>query len=162
MRNGLAPEWSTSAGIFELGLIETKPLPNWSPSLMRMSQASYSAPLCPASSSSSSITVALTPLGVASEYSWNGCLPTGSSLSWVGPAIGRLILANWPPFSFSHFQTFGGTYSVELMCRSPSRTNCGPQTWGIGPPLTSPLLATYLMASDTVCGAAAARSTLKV
>jgi hypothetical protein len=34
---------------------------------MRISQASYSAPLCPAASSSSSITVTFTPLGVASE-----------------------------------------------------------------------------------------------
>src|SRR3954451_10897819 len=36
----------------------------------------------------------------------------GSSCSCVGPAIGRLMLANWPPLGCSHFQTFGGTYSV--------------------------------------------------
>jgi len=47
--------------------MSTKPLPNWSPSLMRISQASYSAPACPSASSSSSITVTFTPLGVASE-----------------------------------------------------------------------------------------------
>ena len=31
MRTGVAPLWSISAGIFELGLAATKPLPNWSP-----------------------------------------------------------------------------------------------------------------------------------
>ncbi len=58
---------SMSAGIFELGFTSTKPLPNWSPSPMLMSQASYSAPAWPLARSSSSITVTLTPLGVASE-----------------------------------------------------------------------------------------------
>ncbi|MOA52101.1 hypothetical protein D3C78_1753380 [compost metagenome] len=36
---------SSRAGILELGFISTKPLENWSPSLMRISQASYSAPV---------------------------------------------------------------------------------------------------------------------
>jgi hypothetical protein len=62
-RTGCGPLWSTSAGILELGLIATKPLPNCSPWLMRTSQASYSAPVWPAASSSSSITVTLTPFG---------------------------------------------------------------------------------------------------
>ena len=43
----VGPLRSTSAGIFEFGLISTKPLPNWSPSPMSISQASYSAPLWP-------------------------------------------------------------------------------------------------------------------
>jgi hypothetical protein len=51
----------------EFGFTATKPLPNWSPSPMRISQASYSAPLWPSASSSSSITVTFTPFGVASE-----------------------------------------------------------------------------------------------
>ena len=46
-RIGFGPLRSISAGIFEFGLIATKPLPNWSPSLMRISQASYSAPAWP-------------------------------------------------------------------------------------------------------------------
>jgi len=50
----------------EFGLTDTNPLPNWLPSI-RINQASYSAPLKPAAKSSSNITVALTPLGVASE-----------------------------------------------------------------------------------------------
>ena len=107
-RVGGSVRWSMSAGILELGLAATKPLLNWSPSVMLMSHASYSAPLCPASSSSSSITVALTPLGVAREYSCRGCLPTGSALSWVGPATGRLMLANLPPLAGSQVQTAGG------------------------------------------------------
>ena len=37
-------EWSTRAGILLLGLAETKPLENWSPVLILISQASYSAP----------------------------------------------------------------------------------------------------------------------
>ncbi len=67
MRIGVGPLRSISAGIFELGLTATKPLPNWSPSLILMSQASYSAPAWPSASNSSSITVTLTPFGVASE-----------------------------------------------------------------------------------------------
>ena len=47
--------------------MSTKPLPNWSPPPMLISQASYSAPLWPAASSSYSITVTFTPLGVARE-----------------------------------------------------------------------------------------------
>ena len=66
-RIGVGPLRSNRAGILELGFTLTKPLPNWSPSLMRISQASYSAPLWPAAKSSSSITVTLTPLGVARE-----------------------------------------------------------------------------------------------
>ena len=41
----------------------------------------------------------LTPLGVPSEYSCSGAA-YGSSLSCVAPAMGRLMLANLPPFSF--------------------------------------------------------------
>jgi hypothetical protein len=104
----LGPLRSTSTGILLFGLAATKPLPNCWPSLMRISQASYSAPLWPSASSSSSITVTLTPLGVASEYSCSGCLPTGSSLSCVGPAMGRLMLANWPPLALFQVQTLGG------------------------------------------------------
>ena len=99
---------SSRAGILELGLTSTKPLVNWSPSLILMSQASYSAPLWPKASSSSSITVTFTPLGVAMEYSCSGCWPTGRSLSCVGPAMGRLMLANLPPLAWSQVQTAGG------------------------------------------------------
>jgi hypothetical protein len=53
--------------------------------------------------------VTFTPLGVASEYNCNGCLPIGSVFSWVGPATGRLMLANWPPDGALFFQTLGGT-----------------------------------------------------
>lgn len=60
---------SSRAGIFEFGLTATKPEPNWSPSVILISQASYSAPAWPAASNSSSITVTFTPFGVASEYS---------------------------------------------------------------------------------------------
>jgi hypothetical protein len=67
MRIGLAPLRSTIAGILEFGLISTKPLENWSPSPIRISQASYSAPSWPSARSSSSSTVTFTPLGVASE-----------------------------------------------------------------------------------------------
>ena len=41
----LGPLRSTKAGIFELGLMATKPLPNCWPLLILISQASYSAPL---------------------------------------------------------------------------------------------------------------------
>jgi hypothetical protein len=58
---------SSRAGIFEFGLTATKPEPNWSPALMSIIQASYSAPAWPSASSSSSITVTLTPFGVPSE-----------------------------------------------------------------------------------------------
>ena len=54
----------------ELGAIVIKEViarANLTPSLMRISQASYSAPAWPSASSSSSITVTFTPLGVASE-----------------------------------------------------------------------------------------------
>ncbi len=76
---------------------------------MRTSQASYSAPAWPAASSSSSMIVTFWPFGVASEYSCSGCLPTGSSASWVGPATGRLMLANMPPLDAGGVQTFAGT-----------------------------------------------------
>src|SRR5882724_10834844 len=59
------------------------------------------------------MTVTFTPFGVASEYSCRGWRPIGSSLSCVGPAIGRLMLANRPPLSLFHFQTVGGVYRVE-------------------------------------------------
>ena len=65
--SGCAPLRSTIAGIFEFGLIATKPLPNCSPCPMRISHASYSAPLCPSASSSSSSTVTFTPFGVPCE-----------------------------------------------------------------------------------------------
>ena len=42
-RIGVAPLTSSSAGIFELGLMPTKPLPNWSPLPISINQASYSA-----------------------------------------------------------------------------------------------------------------------
>ena len=61
------PLWSVSTGIFEIEFAATKPLLNWPPSWMRVGHASCSAPLWPSASSSSSITVTLTPLGVASE-----------------------------------------------------------------------------------------------
>ena len=66
-RIGSGPLRSTSAGIFEFGLMATKPEPNWSPSPMRISQASYSAPVCPSARSSSSMIVTFTPFGVPSE-----------------------------------------------------------------------------------------------
>jgi hypothetical protein len=90
---------------------------------MRISQASYSAPLWPSASSSSSITVTFTPLGVASEYSCSGCRPTGRSLSCVGPAIGRLMLANRPPLPLFQVQTAGGEYAVvSVMAEAPAVT----------------------------------------
>src|SRR3974390_3896895 len=61
------------------------------------------------------MTLTFTPFGVASEYSCSGWRPTGSSFSCVGPAIGRLILANWPPLGLFHVQTLGGTYSDSLV-----------------------------------------------
>src|ERR1700761_4807847 len=42
-----------------------------------------------------------------------GCRPTGNSLSCVGPAIGRLMLAKRPPLALFQVQTLGGVYSVE-------------------------------------------------
>ena len=61
------PLVSTIAGIFELGLTSTKPLVNCSLSMIFIRCASYSAPSNPAANSSSSMTVTLTPLGVARE-----------------------------------------------------------------------------------------------
>src|SRR6202012_806029 len=89
----------------------TKPLPNWSPSAIRISHASYSAPAIPNASNSSSITVTFWPFGVASEYSCKGWRPTGSSFSWVGPEMGRFMLAKVAPLGLLHVHTFGGTYS---------------------------------------------------
>ncbi len=66
-RTGSEPLQSSKAGILELGLAPTKPLLNCSPSKMRISQASYSAPAWPSASSSSSMMVTFTPLGVPSE-----------------------------------------------------------------------------------------------
>src|SRR5205085_901168 len=66
-RTGSAPLRSTRAGIFELGLMSTKPLENWSPSPMRSGQASYSASACPLACSSSNRMPTFCPLGVASE-----------------------------------------------------------------------------------------------
>jgi hypothetical protein len=66
-RIGFAPLRSISAGILELGFTPTKPEPNCSPSLILISQASYSAPLWPSASNSSSRIVTFTPFGVASE-----------------------------------------------------------------------------------------------
>ena len=66
-RVGGSVERSSRAGILEFGLTATKPLPNWSPSVILISQASYSAPAWPSASSSSSRTVTFTPFGVASE-----------------------------------------------------------------------------------------------
>ena len=67
IRIGLSPLRSIRAGILELGLTSTKPLPNWSPLLMTTIQASYSAPVWPSSSSSSNMIVTFTPLGVPRE-----------------------------------------------------------------------------------------------
>ena len=66
-RTGSGPLRSTSAGILELGFTATKPEPNCAPSLMRISQASYSASRTPRSSSSSNMTVTFCPLGVPRE-----------------------------------------------------------------------------------------------
>src|SRR5258708_39041041 len=52
---GDGPLKSRSAGILELGLTATKPEPNWSPSVILISQAAYSAPLLLRASNSSSI-----------------------------------------------------------------------------------------------------------
>src|SRR5882724_9233727 len=66
------------------------------------------------------MTVTFTPFGVASEYSCRGWRPIGSSLSCVGPAIGRLMLANLPPLSLFQVQTFGGSYAdVSVNCLTP-------------------------------------------
>lgn len=54
---------------------------------MLVNQASYLSPI------SSSATVIFCPLGVAIEYSWIGCEPTGSSLTVRAPADGLFNLA---------------------------------------------------------------------
>jgi hypothetical protein len=53
----------------------------------------------------------LLAVGGAERIECIGCLPTGSSLSWVAPAIGRVMLAKRPPFSLFQVQTAGGAYS---------------------------------------------------
>src|SRR5262249_19259256 len=98
----------------------TKPLPNWSPSPILISQASYSAPLWPRASSSSSMIVTFTPFGVPSEYSCKGWRPTGSSFSCVEPAIGRLMFSNLPPLGLFQVHTLGGVYSgVSVIPEAP-------------------------------------------
>ena len=66
-RVGVGVLRSRRAGIFEFGFTATKPEPNCAPVLMGVIHASYSAPLWPAASSSSSMMVTFTPLGVPSE-----------------------------------------------------------------------------------------------
>ena len=66
-RTGSGPLRSTRAGIFELGLMATKPLENWSPSPMRIGQASYSACLWPALEQLLEHDGDLLPVGRASE-----------------------------------------------------------------------------------------------
>jgi len=58
---------STNAGILEFGFTFTKPLPNWSPSLILIVHASYSALRTPRSRSSSNRLLTFCPFGVASE-----------------------------------------------------------------------------------------------
>ncbi len=82
-RTGCVPLRPTRAGILGLGLAATKPLPNCWPSPMRISQASYSAPLWPRGLS-------------------------GNSRSCVAPTIGRLMLAKRPPLSLFQVQMAGG------------------------------------------------------
>ena len=67
MRMGFGPLRSTIAGILELGLTSTNPEPNWSPSPILISHASYSAPWLPRASSSSSMMVTFWPFGVPIE-----------------------------------------------------------------------------------------------
>src|SRR5271154_6980421 len=117
---GFGPLWSSRAGILEFGFTATKPPPNWSPSPIRISQASYSAPLWPRARSSSSIIVTFTPFGVPSEYSCSGWRPTGSSFSCVDPAIGRLMFSNLPPLGLFQLHTLGGVYSgVSVIPEAP-------------------------------------------
>src|SRR5437763_14171841 len=69
--------------------------------------------------------VPLTPFGVPSEYSCNGCLPTGSSFSCVAPAIGRLMFSNLPPLGLVQLQTLGGVYSgVSVISKAPGCYGC--------------------------------------
>jgi hypothetical protein len=42
-------------------------------------------------------------------------LANGQFFSLVAPAMGLLMLANFPPLPCSHFQTAGGVYSDVLM-----------------------------------------------
>lgn len=71
-RTGVGSLRSSSAGILEFGFTATKPLPNCWPSPMLISQASYSAPLWPSCSNSSSRMVTFCPLGVPKEYNCSG------------------------------------------------------------------------------------------
>src|ERR1700729_444073 len=78
------------------------------------------------------MTVTFTPFGVASEYSCRGWRPTGSSLSCVGPAIGRLMFANRPPFSLFHFQICGGVYGgASVMAGTPELNQAGDSIWSV-------------------------------
>ena len=60
--------------------------------------------------------VTFTPFGRGQRIELERVRPTGSSFSCVGPAIGRLMLANRPPFSLFQVQTLGGTYSAGGAC----------------------------------------------
>ena len=95
-RVGGLVERSTSAGIFEFGLIATKPEPNWSPSPILISQASYSAPLWPAASSSSNMTVTFTPFGVRQRIELERVFSHRQRLVMCGPAIGTVDVGEAP------------------------------------------------------------------
>ena len=89
------PDWSNKAGIFEFGFTSTKPLPNWSPSIIEILYKSYSASLIPNANNSSNKIVTLIPFGVPREYNWNGFSPLGNTCSKRLPAVGRLIPENF-------------------------------------------------------------------
>ena len=58
---------SSNAGIFEFGLMSTKPLLNCAPSPILIRNASYSAPSWPKARSSSNKIVTFIPFGVPNE-----------------------------------------------------------------------------------------------
>jgi hypothetical protein len=107
-RTGCGPLWSTSAGILELGLIATKPLPNCSPWLMRTSQASYSAPLWPSGQQLFQHHRDLHAVGRAQRIQLQRVLAHRQFLVVRAPATGRLMLANRPPLLSGAVQTLGG------------------------------------------------------
>ena len=122
---GVGPLRSSRAGILELGLTLTNPLPNWSPSPILRSHASYSAPAWPRASSSSSITVTFTPFGVPSEDNCNK-----GDRRWVvafhasGRETGRLILGPGAaiflvPFPYLRWRVFNPIYHVRRSSGSP-------------------------------------------
>ena len=75
--------WSIKAGILLLGFTSTKTTAELVTAENVAQTRRHIQPRCgPTSRSSSSITVTFTPLGVANEYSWSGCLPTGNSFWW--------------------------------------------------------------------------------